>query len=1012
MSKTQHRFRNRSLLAKFLRFCCHRIGRWAFAIEQPQTDRNKNESIDLYALFDALPIEIATLDAKGCVDFKNRAWRSKTGGATWLDTICPDDRSRVLQEVNAAAALFHPVTVEYCSQYPDRGRGWTRETRIPLSGIGDVKFVSIRLDRSDVRQMEQRVREREIQLDTFVNGISEGILVVDRSGCVQFANPAAAKLFDRSVSALVGHELGVPIADNLSTEVEMLATNGRLNISQMKAISIQWNDRPAYAILLRDITDCRSAEAARQQSQHLLEQIADLAPNFIRILDLETQQIIYANRQAKHFFGIDDNESTGEWRFTPMGIEFQEYLHPDDIPTLQSLYERIETAEDGEILENEFRLKNQPDRYRWRWWHSWEIVLTRTIEGQPKQILGTAIDITERKQMEEQLRQNNAQLRAIFSAVPDLFFRVDSTGQIIDYQAGCCTQFFVPPEQFLNQSFDKIFPTEIAQQFDRAIQKVLATQQLVTLEYTLPIQSGLQHYEGRLMPISQDQAIAIVRNITDRKQVEEQLRYDALHDALTGLPNRTLFVDRLDQAIRHAKRRTNYLFAVLFIDLDRFKIVNESVGHIAGDRLLVEVARRLENCLRTSDTVARLGGDEFSILLDDLDSPEEATRVARRIQKTLLPPFEFDGHEMFTTVSIGIALSSTGYRQSVEVLRDADIAMYRAKERGKARYEVFDRAMHERAMARLGLETELWHAVDRLNGTTLSRFVSIERQQAVSIVASPSSRILKTSEFRVHYQPIVCLQTGHLVGFEALIRWQHPRRGMISPVEFIPVAEETGAIVPLGEWILEEACQQLCLWRKQFPLSPLLHVSVNLSGKQLEEPEFLERVDRVLARTQLPGACLKLEITESILMEDREAILAVLKQLRTRGVELSIDDFGTGYSCLSYLQRFPINTLKVDRSFVSPLDRTNENLGIVQAILNLAIQLGMSTVAEGIETKRQFDRLKFLGCRFGQGYFFARPLDADTATKAIEAWNDKEKRQWGDEAVGRWGEVENTDNPL
>lgn len=441
-------------------------------------------------------------------------------------------------------------------------------------------------------------------------------------------------------------------------------------------------------------------------------------------------------------------------------------------------------------------------------------------------------------------------------------------------------------------------------------------------------------------------------DITERKVTEEQLLHDALHDALTGLPNRVLFMDRLSNAISLEKRRRNYSFAVLFFDFDRFKLVNDSLGHSVGDQLLIAIARRLEKYLRVGDTVARLGGDEFTILLEDIKDNSVATNIADRLQEELTRPFNLSGHEVFTSASIGIALSTIGYDHPEDLLRDADIAMYRAKASGKARYEVFDTTMHTRAVALLQLETDLRRGLER-------------------------------REFQLYYQPIVSLQTGEIRGFEALSRWRHPQRGLVSPTEFIPVAEETGLIIPLGWWVFREACDQMRLWQLQFPEYLSLVMSINLSAKQFAQPDFLEQITQILQDTDLAPSSLKLEITESVIMENAESATAMLLQLQALGIRFSIDDFGTGYSSLAYLYRFPIHTLKIDRSFINKLDSDSEQLEIVRTIVTLACNLGMDVVAEGVETVKHLAQLKALNCEYGQGYFFSKPVDSHTATALL-----------------------------
>jgi diguanylate cyclase (GGDEF)-like protein len=429
--------------------------------------------------------------------------------------------------------------------------------------------------------------------------------------------------------------------------------------------------------------------------------------------------------------------------------------------------------------------------------------------------------------------------------------------------------------------------------------------------------------------------------------------YDAFHDSLTGLPNRDFFVKCLVRAIANTRGHRSYLFAVLFLDLDRFKVINDSLGHLAGDELLMAVVRRLRASIARADTVARVGGDDFAILARNVDLGN-AIDLADRIHQALIVPFEVRGQEVFVTASIGIAVggepTATTREQPEHLLRDAHTAMYRAKALGTGRYQVFNASMHDLALERLRLETDLRMA-------------------------------LKRREFLLHYQPFVCLASGKIIGFEALVRWQHPQRGLISPVKFIPVAEETGAIVQLGEWVLEEACRQLRLWEGMFDFDRPLIMSVNLSGKQFAQPDLVDRIQAILAETGLSAESLKLEITESVVMDDVESAIGVLKQMKALNVKLGIDDFGTGYSSLSYLSRFPTDTLKVDKSFVGLMELgEGENVAIVRTIVTLAHALGMDVIAEGVETAAQLARLRAIGCEYGQGYFFAKPLPSHEAT--------------------------------
>lgn len=453
--------------------------------------------------------------------------------------------------------------------------------------------------------------------------------------------------------------------------------------------------------------------------------------------------------------------------------------------------------------------------------------------------------------------------------------------------------------------------------------------------------------------------VASDRQHTERALRESagQLNYSAFYDALTNLPNRALFSDRLERAVEYAKRDPDALFAVLFIDLDQFKVINDSLGHTLGDQLLTAIARKLEECLRPTDTIARLGGDEFTILLESLTDVSDTIRVAERIQASLALPFELEGQEVFTTASIGIALSATGYQQAGDILRDANIAMYRAKQ-VRTRYEIFNTSMHARAVARLQMETELRRAIER-------------------------------QEFLVYYQPLVSLATGKLSGFEALVRWQHPQRGILAPAKFILLAEETGLLNPIDQWVLREACRQMQQWQEQIPTNPPLIISANLGNKLFTQTDLIEQIHQILVDTSLDALSLKLEITENVLAENDESTIATLSQIKALGVQLSIDDFGTGYSSLSRLHRFPIDELKIDRSFVSKIGAGKGNLEITETILTLANKLGMNAIAEGIETAEQLEHLRELNCAYGQGYFFSQPLPSQAAEELIIA-----KPQW------------------
>ncbi len=439
-----------------------------------------------------------------------------------------------------------------------------------------------------------------------------------------------------------------------------------------------------------------------------------------------------------------------------------------------------------------------------------------------------------------------------------------------------------------------------------------------------------------------------------KRQTQEHLLYSTLHDALTGLANRSLFTERLHHAMRRAARHPDNLFAVLFLDLDRFKEVNDNLGHFAGDELLRAVARRLEACIRPEDTVARLSGDEFAILLESITEASDAGKVAERIEETLSFPIDLAGSEVVTSASMGIVTSSMSHDQPEQLLRSADMAMYRAKAAGRARYEMFDRAMHIDALARLQLEADLRRAVEQ-------------------------------GEFRLFYQPLVSLRSGHITGLEALVRWDHPERGLVDPDDFLPIAEETGLIVPMGRWVLTEACRQMSEWHKAYPREEPLSIGVNFSVKQFSQPDLLDQIVGAIQSSGIDPRSLRIEITESAIIDKGKSATTMLQSIRDLGVEIYLDDFGTGYSSLSYLHGLPIDAIKIDRAFVSNMDTDEKNLRLVRTILTLADIVGVRAEAEGISTPEQLRELRLLSCEQGQGYLFSAPITREAVSEVLTA---------------------------
>jgi diguanylate cyclase (GGDEF)-like protein/PAS domain S-box-containing protein len=440
-------------------------------------------------------------------------------------------------------------------------------------------------------------------------------------------------------------------------------------------------------------------------------------------------------------------------------------------------------------------------------------------------------------------------------------------------------------------------------------------------------------------------------DITSRKKAEEHLLHDAFHDALTGLPNRALCLDRIEHAISAMKRRPESLCAVLFLDMDRFKTINDSLGHAVGDLFLISVGRKLVDCVRPGDTVARLGGDEFVVLLENIGDLSDALEVVERIRMKMSVPLPIKGHKINTSVSIGIALGSDRYERPEQVLRDADIAMYRAKARDNTSYELFDSKMHAGILERLQLESDL-------------------------------RRVLERRELVLFYQPIIHLKTQRLAGFETFVRWHHPTRGLLSPLEFIPLAEENGQIATLGEWIFGEACRGLIALQQQYPMQPPLTMSINISAKQFVQPDMADRTALIVTETGVDPRNLVLDITESAIMENVESAVATMHKLRDMGMHIHIDDFGTGYSSLGYLHRFPVNSLKIDRSFINGMTIDGRNNDVILSIMSLAKSLNFEVIAEGVEREHHLRSIKDLQCQYGQGYLFAAPMEQGE----LEGW--------------------------
>jgi diguanylate cyclase (GGDEF)-like protein/PAS domain S-box-containing protein len=585
-----------------------------------------------------------------------------------------------------------------------------------------------------------------------------------------------------------------------------------------------------------------------------------------------------------------------------------------------------------------------------------EIGVTTLRVGPHAHRVIVARDISARKQAEAALRRSEDRFRSLVQNSSDLMTVLSPDGTILWHSPSVERVLGYTPDALTGTSLYELVHPEDSARLAAAFAACAADSAAqTTIDFRCLHQDGTWRYleaiGSNLLDHPTISGIIInSRDVTERKAFEEQLARQAFFDPLTGLPNRVLCMYSIEHALAGA-RRNNLGVAVMFLDLDGFKSVNDSLGHMVGDQLLIAFGQRLKSCVRPGDTVARLGGDEFTVLLENIPHPGEAERVASRILERLQTPFQFEGRDLYVSSSIGIAYGTHGELQPSDMLRYADAAMYRAKSTGKARSVVFDHSMHAAFLARASLETDLRAALDR-------------------------------DEMRLHYQPIVDLANGHLVGVEALLRWQHPQRGLVLPMELLPLAEETGLILPLGQWVLEEACRQARDCQQAHPDAPPLTVSVNLSARQFQQQDLVRRVEQALTQAGLDPSTLRLDVVEGILIDDPRATLAKLEELRSIGVRVAIDDFGTGYASLSSLRRLPVRSLKLDPSFLGQLDP--DSVQVVRAVATLAHTLGLEVAAEGVETGEQLARLREADLDRGQGYLFSRPLDGDALRRLLK----------------------------
>ena len=940
-----------------------------------ESERRRTEEGVLFQarMLDAVGEAVIATDVEGKVIYWNRAAEKIYGwfaeemiGQALAEILVSEDLREQAAEIRSALREGKPWSGEFTVQRKDGSSFPVHVTDTPVhDDQGNlVGLIGVSTDVTERKRAEAKLKESERRFATLLSNTPAMVYrclnepdwpeeYVSDYALELTGYPAAAFLENPTLfGSLISEEDKQRIWDEVQEAVgrgerfrlrfAIHHKDGGLRFVEELGQGVYDEEGNVVALegLIYDVTDReRAGERLREAEQRyrtLVERIP--AVTFIDRADGSVEPL-YTSPQIEAMLGY----MSQEWM---EGRLWRERLHPDDRERILASDERFEA--DGEPVDEEYRLLAKDGSVVWV---REETLLVRNEAGEPLYVQGILRNITERKWAEERLRSSESELRALFEAMDDVVFEIDAQGRYLSIAPTNPALLYRPREEMLGKTLHDVLPARPAEELLGHIRRSVESCETVKVEYSLPLEGRKAWFEGTITPLSREAVVFVGRDITEHKALEERLAHQALHDPLTDLPNRILFTDCLRQGLARDKRRQRSL-AVIFMDLDNFKVINDSLGHEMGDKLLVIASKRIRSVLRPEDTVARLGGDEFVFLLEDADV-DGAVRVAGRILEVMRAPFYLGGRELFVTASIGITVGDDHGKRAADLLRDADLAMYRAKHSGKARYAVFEEAMNALALERLELEHGLRRAVER-------------------------------NEFVVHYQPEVSLATGKVVGFEALARWVHPEHGLLLPEQFVPVAEETGLIVPIGEAVLEEACRQASEWHELRPSDPPA-VCVNLSARQFREPGLTQSVARILDETSLEPSSLFLEITESTAMRDALATAAALEEIQGLGVRTILDDFGTGYSSLSYLERFPVEYIKIDHSFVGGLGQNPGADMLVSAVISLAHALSLKVIAEGVETQEQFERLGEMGCDLAQGHLFSESLTAEEVADLLAA---------------------------